>query len=206
MPRAPLYFPVDVPPLMPGRQPRLGSAGAGTTHLERDEELAEYLAAKTRPVRASGAGPDEQRVLAWLADTMAREHGLDAGGTLDEAVRGLQEDLVIMRRAADAGYPQAQFVFGTFVARQRPGAPTDVCIAEEYWRRSAAGGRQAARVQYLRYTVKSRFDACPGRLSEPELRTMLDTAARSATDYFYERILIEDLAEALAARTRSAAP
>jgi len=99
MPRAPRYFPVDVPPLMPGRQPRLGSEGAGTTHFERDDELAEYLAAKTRPVRAPGAEPDERRVLAWLNDTMAREHRVEAAATLDDALRGLQEDLVIMRRA-----------------------------------------------------------------------------------------------------------
>ena len=101
------YFPVDVPPLMPGRQPRLGSAGAGTTHLERDDELAEYLAAKRRPVRATGSEADEARVLGWLRETMAREHRIEPGATLDEAMRGLQEDLVIMRRldgmeAADA--------------------------------------------------------------------------------------------------------
>src|SRR5512138_2579519 len=106
--RAPLYFPVDVPPLMPGRQPRLGGDGAGTTHLERDDELSEYLAAKSHPVRASASLPDEERVLAWLNDTMVHEHRVEPAATLDEAVRGIQEDLVIMRRrtgtaeAADA--------------------------------------------------------------------------------------------------------
>jgi hypothetical protein len=97
--RAPLYFPVDVPPLMPGRQPRLGNEGAGTTCFERDDELPDYLAAKTRPVRVSGAEPDERLVLAWLNDTMAREHRIEPTAPLDEAVRSLQEDLVIMRRA-----------------------------------------------------------------------------------------------------------
>jgi hypothetical protein len=108
-----------------------------------------------------------------------------------------------MRRAADAGYAQAQFVFGTFVARGRPGAPADICVAEHYWRHSAAGGRQAARVQYLRYTLKGRFDGCADRLPDAGLRAMLDTAAQSARD-FYERIVLEDLAEALAARVRVA--
>jgi hypothetical protein len=109
-----------------------------------------------------------------------------------------------MRRAADAGYAQAQFVFGTFVARGRPGAPADVCVAEHYWRQSAAGGRQAARVQYLRYTLKGRFDACADRLPDAGLRTMLDTATQSARE-FYERLVLEDLAEALAARARARA-
>lgn len=104
-----------------------------------------------------------------------------------------------MKRAADAGYPQAQFVFGTFVARMRPGAPTDICVAEDYWRNSAAGGRQAARVQYLRYTLKGRFDDCAGRLPEARLLEMLETAAGAASD-FYERLVLEDLTEGFRAR------
>jgi len=104
-----------------------------------------------------------------------------------------------MRRAADTGYPQAQFVFGTFITRGRPGAPTDVCLAESYWKRSAAGGRQAARVQYLRYTLKGRFDACAARASDDELLAMLEAASGAAKD-FYEGLIVEDLGEALLAR------
>jgi hypothetical protein len=88
---------------MPGRQPRLGSESAGMTHFERDHELSEYLATKTTAVRASGAAMDEARVAEWLRDTITREHP-DVGvpGTLDEAMAGVQEDLVVMRRASDA--------------------------------------------------------------------------------------------------------
>ena len=111
MQRAPLYFPVDVPPRMPGRQPAIGSDGAGTTHFERDEELAEYLAAKTRPVGVLGAEADQQRVLTWLRDTMAREHRIEPATTLDEAMRGLQEDLVVMRRAGVAEAADAAAVY-----------------------------------------------------------------------------------------------
>jgi hypothetical protein len=111
MPQGARYFPVDVPPLMPGRQPRLGGEGAGTTHIERDGELAEYLAAKTRSVRAPGVEPDERRVLAWLNDTMAREHRIEPAATLDDAVRGLQEDLVIMRRAEESEAADAIAVY-----------------------------------------------------------------------------------------------
>jgi hypothetical protein len=111
MSRVPPYFPVDVPPLMPGRQPRLGGEGAGTTHFERDDELAEYLAAKGRPVRAAGAEPEEARVLAWLRDTMAREHRAASAATLDEAMRSLQEDLVIMHRAGGTEAPDAIAVY-----------------------------------------------------------------------------------------------
>src|SRR5512134_1730728 len=38
-----------------------------------------------------------------------------------------------MRRAADAGYRQAQFVFGALVSNKRDHAPADICVAEHYW-------------------------------------------------------------------------
>ena len=110
-----------------------------------------------------------------------------------------------MRRAADDGYPQAQFVFGTFITRGRPGAPTDVCLAESYWKRSAGGGRQAARVQYLRYTLKGRFDGCAGRAGDDELLAMLEAATGAAKD-FYEGLIVEDLGEALVARLATPRP
>lgn len=104
-----------------------------------------------------------------------------------------------MRRAADGGYAQAQFVFGTFITRGRPGAPADFCLAESYWRRSAAGGRQAARVQYLRFTLQGRFAACSDVPPVDEQLAMLETATSAARD-FYERQLLEDIGTAFAAR------
>lgn len=101
-----------------------------------------------------------------------------------------------MRSAADAGYAQAAFVYGTFISRGREGAPADICLTERYWRQSAAGGRQAARVQYVRFALKGRFDGCARNASRAEMTGMIDTAAREARD-FYERLLIEDLGEAL---------
>jgi hypothetical protein len=108
-----------------------------------------------------------------------------------------------MRRAADDGHAQAQFVFGTFITRNRPDAPKDVCLAESYWKKSGAGGRQAARVQYLRYTLKGAFDACPGKASDDELVDIL-SAAQEASRNFYEGLLLEDLAEALTRRVAAA--
>jgi uncharacterized protein YhfF len=106
-----------------------------------------------------------------------------------------------MRRSADGGYAQAQFVFGTFITRSRPGAPTDPCLAESYWRRSAAGGRQAARVQYLRFTQQGRFAACRDVAPEEERLGMLEAAVSAARD-FYETLLVEDLGAAYAARAQ----
>lgn len=108
-----------------------------------------------------------------------------------------------MRRSADDGHAQAQFVFGTFITRNRPDAPTDVCLAESYWKKSGEGGRQAARVQYLRYTLQGAFDACPGRASADELVDIL-SAAQAAARNFYEGLLLEDLATALTRRLATA--
>jgi TPR repeat protein len=102
-----------------------------------------------------------------------------------------------MRRAADLGYAQAQFVYGTFVSKRRPDAPTDICITERYWLASAKGGRQAARVSYVRHFLKGKFEGCDIHASRDEMRQILATAAANATD-FYERLLIEDLSERLA--------
>lgn len=137
--------------------------------------------------RAVASDPADARARYQLA--RLRFYAGDSGRAVEE-----------MKRAADAGYAQAQFVYGTFVARGRPGAPRDPCIAEEYWRRSADGGRQAARIQYLRYSLKGRFDGCESRRSADGLREMLRTATAEAGD-FYERLVIEDLTEALAARS-----
>jgi TPR repeat protein len=102
-----------------------------------------------------------------------------------------------MRRAADLGYAQAQFVYGTFISKQRPDAPTDICLTERYWLASAKGGRQAARVSYVRHFLKGKFEGCRIHASREEMRQLIDTAAANATD-FYERLLIEDLSERLA--------
>jgi hypothetical protein len=120
MPRPPVYFPVDVPPRMPGRQPRLGTPDGGQTCIELDDELPEYRAAKTAGgagVRVPDAAFDEARAFAWLRETIAREHPgasprVDAADGLDDAMAELQEDLVVMRAGplADAAGAMAVYL------------------------------------------------------------------------------------------------
>ncbi len=104
-----------------------------------------------------------------------------------------------MQAAADLGYVQAQYIFGTFIVRARPYAPTDICLAERYWREASAGGRQAARVQYLRFSLQGRFADCQASLNREELEALYEKSAAEAKD-FYERITLEDLRAALDAR------
>lgn len=107
-----------------------------------------------------------------------------------------------MKRAADNGYRQAQFVYGLFVDRQRPGAPSDICVAENYYLKSARNGRQAARVLYVQQVFRGRFDSCNVQASATEIGQLLDAAIGETQD-FYERLLIDELRDRLAERTSS---
>jgi hypothetical protein len=100
------YFPITDPHHMPGIQPRLGDDRVGATCFELDDDVDEYLAEKRRLWSRRPAVPADvdRAVLTWLRTTMAAEHPNVAGRfaavtTLDEAMLGVQEDLVVMRRA-----------------------------------------------------------------------------------------------------------
>jgi TPR repeat protein len=103
-----------------------------------------------------------------------------------------------MQRAADAGYRQAQFVFGALVSNKRDHAPADICVAEHYWLLSARNGRQAARVSYVRHFLNGRFDSCKRGADLAEMKRFLAEAASAAGNY-YEGMLIEDLGARLGA-------
>jgi hypothetical protein len=101
-----------------------------------------------------------------------------------------------MKSAADAGYRQAQFVYGVFINYQRDGAPKDLCLTEGYWQKSALAGRQAARVNYVRERLNNRFKGCANMASVPQMQEMLTAAASDASNY-YESLFIKDLAARL---------
>jgi TPR repeat protein len=106
-----------------------------------------------------------------------------------------------MKRAADEGYRQAQFVYGLMIDRGRPDMPKDPCIVERYWLKSARAGRQAARVSYVRHALRGKFDGCDVQATPAEMKQFLEAALADAGDY-YERLLIEDLSGELAARSK----
>lgn len=107
-----------------------------------------------------------------------------------------QRAVAEVRRAADMGYRQAQFVFGAFIKNKRPFAPTDMCLVEQYWLKSAKAGRQAARLSYVNYAVRGKFAGCKIQLSKDEMKALLDVAAKEHPGY-YERLLLEEMYEAL---------
>ncbi len=110
-------------------------------------------------------------------------------GRFDEAMKE-------MRLAADGGHAQAEFVYGIFVVKERPGAEADACVAERYWQAAADGGRHAAAVHYAIQTLRGTFDACEEPATPAELDAWLDAAAAAAPAAYagyYQRLFIEDL-------------
>lgn len=154
---------------------------AGVSQSKMDKEVA--LAACAKAVEVA---PDNGRVRYQHARVMFY---------LGQNQRAVAE----MQAAADLGYVQAQYIFGTFIVRARPYAPTDICLAERYWREASAGGRQAARVQYLRFSLQGRFADCQASLNREGLESLYEKSTAEAKD-FYERITLEDLRAALDAR------
>jgi TPR repeat protein len=129
------------------------------------------------------AQPDNARIRYQLARV------LFYAGQFDEA-------MVEMRRAAQDGHAQAQFIYGIFVIKERPGAPTDVCIAERNWQASAEGGRHAAAVHYAVQRLRGTFDGCDDPATAEELARWLNAAAAAAPpgyDGYYRRMFIDDL-------------
>jgi len=110
-----------------------------------------------------------------------------------------EESIKEMRSAADAGYRQAQFVYGVFINYQREGAPADLCLAESYWHKSALAGRQAARVNYVSERLRGRFDACADMASVKDMQQMMLAASGDASNY-YESLFIKDLVARLELR------
>ena len=131
--------------------------------------------------------PDNQRIRYQYARALAYSGQWDASA-------------LEMKKAADAGYRQAQFVYGLFVDRGRPGTPRDTCLAGEYWLKAARAGRQAARVQYVHDHLEGKFASCQGTASIDELKDLMAAAAADGRD-FYERLLIGDLQKRVAAHS-----
>lgn len=129
------------------------------------------------------AQPDNARVRYQLGRV------LFYSGQFDEA-------MLQMRRSAAGGHAQAQFIMGIFVIKERPGAPTDVCIAERNWQAASEGGRHAAAVHYATQRLRGTFDACDDLATSEELDRWLNAAMAAApAGYagYYRRLFIEDL-------------
>ncbi|MDA5194247.1 hypothetical protein [Govanella unica] len=107
-----------------------------------------------------------------------------------------KEGVERMRGAAETGYPQAEFVYGLFITNKRNFAPTDICLAERFWKASAHGGRHAATVNYVRFAEEGQFDKCGPLASKAEMKDLL-AKARTAMTSYYERLLVDNLAQDL---------
>lgn len=140
--------------------------------------------------KAANAEPDNLRIRYQLARMMFYS------GERNESLK-------LMASAADAGYRQAQFVYGVFINYQRDGAPKNLCLTESYWQKSAEAGRQAARVNYVRERLNDRFAGCPDMATSEKMDDMLKAALVESGNY-YESLFIKDLSERLARQSGKA--
>lgn len=127
------YFPVELPHRLPGPQRKLGHLRAGTTCIEIDAALPAYVDAKRLASvhRFSDTTDDEHCVRAWLRETLGREHPSHPATAerLDGLVRGIQEDVVIMRRAP-ATAPTAVWLHVAFASSWCPACTLGRSFAE----------------------------------------------------------------------------
>ncbi|MBT4740798.1 MAG: hypothetical protein HN793_09400 [Rhodospirillaceae bacterium] len=104
-----------------------------------------------------------------------------------------------MEKSAAAGYRQAQFVMGAMISNNRPDASDDICDAESWWAKSAAAGRLAAQVSYVRHVTKGLFNGCTLHVSEDDMSAFLENVRATGGRDYYLRLLMADLTEDLAA-------
>jgi len=96
-------------------------------------------------------------------------------------------------QAADQKYSEAEFVMGLLADR---GLGGDICTVEGYWYRAALQGHLHARVAYVRYVTKGRFDSCKVQATPAQLTELIDIQEPDLYSYsYFLRVLVEDLKE-----------
>ena len=89
-----------------------------------------------------------------------------------------KESLPYLRRASDAGYPQAIFVLG-FIQTIEDQVPIDFCAAADLWQRSAALDHPWTTVYLPLEYLKGNFKDCDVTLSEADIRRFAQFAVEN---------------------------
>jgi TPR repeat protein len=100
-----------------------------------------------------------------------------------------------LRKAADLGHEQAQFVLG-LIERNGSGVdPADPCKTQKLWSKAADAGLYSALVSYPRDVMKGLYADCKVKFDKAQIKTYLDKANAIAGNQggYYERLLMEDL-------------
>lgn len=115
-----------------------------------------------------------------------------------------EESLPYLRRASDAGYPQAIFVLGFIQTYAEDGIPIDYCAAAKLWERSAALDHPWTGVFMVSEYLKGHFAECDVTLSDADL-SRLESLALDHIPYTDSEGRVEEMMQLLAAhRSRTA--
>lgn len=115
-----------------------------------------------------------------------------------------KRSIELLRAAASKGHSQAHFALGLFYSNGELGdiLPQDYCEGAKHHLIAARWGRYASLISYSRFALKGRYDKCTEQVDWKEVAGFLDLARGSAQYDWYDGLLIDDLEEQLANRTR----
>ena len=115
--------------------------------------------------------------------------------------RGRQaEAMPELAKAAEQRHRQAQFVLGLLYADGvKDVTPADACRALPLWRDAADRGHYAAQVSLARDWLRGRYAGCDGVPERATVAKYLEAALPEARKEYYQRLLVTDLQERLAA-------
>ena len=122
----------------------------------------------------------------------------------DHKWRDLPRSLKLVTAAADKGYAQAHFALGNFYSTGELGAllPKDHCKGAHHHLIAARWGRYASLISYSRFALKGYYGACAEKVDWKEVGEFLDLARGAAQYDWYDGLLIDDLEEMLAKKTK----
>jgi TPR repeat protein len=122
----------------------------------------------------------------------------------DHKWRDWPRSLQLLRAAAEKNYAQAHFALGNFYSTGELGEllPQDMCKGAQHHLAAARWGRYASLVAYSRFAIKGKYDGCAEKVNWTEVAEFLDLARGAAQYDWYDGMLIDDLEEALAAKTK----
>lgn len=189
-----------------------GIASPSYAHVTECDWVAGHT---TMPERqAPGVSP---KLVRWKGAIFACERDLAADPTnvhlmytlghalyYDHPWKDHKRSIELIRAAAAKGHSQANFVLGLFYSSGELGAvlPQDYCEGAKYHLAAARWGRYASLISYSRFALKGKYDKCTERVDWKEVAGFLDLAKGSAQYDWYDGLLIEDLEEQLAARSK----
>lgn len=189
--------------------------GLSSTALAHVTECDWVAGHTTMPERQAPGVPPS--MIRWKGAIFACERDLKADPTnprlmyllghalyFDHPWRDWKRSIELIGAAAQKGYAQAHFAMGMFYSNGELGdlLPQNYCEGAKHHLTAARWGRYASLISYSRFALKGYYDSCKEPVDWQEVTEFLLLARGSAQYDWYDGLLIDDLEELLAKRTK----